>query len=111
MAKMLTITLLAMCCMELLAAQSRSKTRMPPQKAQTKVVAEPWKLLKSKERLVEITTDYGRMIAKLYDSTPLHRDNFIRLVEQKFYDSLLFHRVIPQFMIQGGDPDSKNATE
>lgn len=65
----------------------------------------------AKERLVEISTDYGIMVAKLYDSTPLHRDNFIKLVEQKFYDSLLFHRVINQFMIQGGDPASKNATD
>jgi len=64
-----------------------------------------------KERLVEISTDYGVMVAKLYDSTPLHRDNFIKLVEQKFYDSLLFHRVINQFMIQGGDPASKNAPD
>jgi peptidyl-prolyl cis-trans isomerase B (cyclophilin B) len=66
---------------------------------------------KSSERLVEIITDYGVMIAKLYDSTPLHRDNFIKLVEQKFYDSVLFHRVIKEFMIQGGDPTSKNASE
>lgn len=65
----------------------------------------------SKERLVEITTDFGVMVAKLYDSTPLHRDNFVKLVEQKFYDSLLFHRVINQFMIQGGDPESKNAAD
>jgi peptidyl-prolyl cis-trans isomerase B (cyclophilin B) len=65
--------------------------------------------LQSKERLVEITTDYGVMIARLYDSTPFHRDNFIKLVQQKFYDSLLFHRVIKNFMIQGGDPTSKNA--
>ena len=65
----------------------------------------------TKERLVEISTDYGVMVAKLYDSTPLHRDNFIKLVEQKFYDSLLFHRIINQFMIQGGDPASKNATD
>src|SRR4051812_7766279 len=72
---------------------------------------EPWKLLHSKERLVEISTDFGTMIAKLYDSTPLHRDNFIKLVEQKFYDSLLFHRVIEQFMIQGGDPGSKDAPD
>lgn len=63
------------------------------------------------EKMVEISTDYGVMIAKLYDSTPLHRDNFIKLVQQKFYDSLLFHRVISQFMMQGGDPASKNATE
>lgn len=74
-------------------------------------ISEPWKLLQSKERLVEITTDYGVMIAKLYDSTPLHRDNFVKLVEQKFYDSLLFHRVINEFMIQGGDPTSKNAPD
>ena len=65
----------------------------------------------TKERLVEISTDYGVMVAKLYDSTPLHRDNFIKLVEQKFYDSLLFHRIINQFMIQGGDPSSKNAAD
>lgn len=58
---------------------------------------------------VKIITDSGIVIVKLYDSTPLHRDNFIKLVEQGFYDSLMFHRVIPGFMIQGGDPLSKNA--
>ncbi|MBA4196973.1 MAG: peptidylprolyl isomerase [Chitinophaga sp.] len=62
-----------------------------------------------KETLVEITTDYGVMVAKLYNSTPLHRDNFIKLVKQGFYDSLLFHRIIRDFMIQGGDPVSKYA--
>ena len=45
----------------------------------------------------------------MYDSTPLHRDNFIKLVKQGFYDSLLFHRVIDGFMVQGGDPESKHA--
>ena len=73
-------------------------------------VTDPWKQLNSTERLLEITTDYGVMIAKLYDSTPLHRDNFIKLVQEKFYDSLLFHRIINQFMIQGGDPTSKKCT-
>ena len=58
---------------------------------------------------VKITTDSGVMIVKLYDSTPLHRDNFVKLVQQGFYDSLMFHRVIPTFMIQGGDPVSKHA--
>lgn len=57
-----------------------------------------------------IYTDSGSMIIKLSDSTPLHRDNFVKLVKEGFYDSLLFHRVIPQFMIQGGDPSSKSAT-
>jgi peptidyl-prolyl cis-trans isomerase B (cyclophilin B) len=60
-------------------------------------------------RLVELKTDYGTMIIKLYDSTPSHRDNFIKLVKQGFYDSLLFHRIIKDFMIQGGDPQSKDA--
>ena len=58
---------------------------------------------------MQIETDSGTMVIKLYDQTPLHRDNFIKLVKQHFYDSLLFHRVIKDFMIQGGDPDSKNA--
>jgi len=63
----------------------------------------------TKEKMVEIKTDLGTIVVKLYDSTPLHRDNFIKLVQQKFYDSLLFHRVIQDFMIQGGDPQSKHA--
>jgi len=68
-------------------------------------------LSKPKEQLVEITTPYGIMVAKLYNETPLHRDNFIKLVKEGFYDSLLFHRVIKDFMIQGGDPTSKHATD
>ncbi len=62
-----------------------------------------------KQHEVKITTDYGDIIIKLYNETPKHRDNFLKLVKQNFYDSTLFHRVIKDFMIQGGDPDSKNA--
>lgn len=58
---------------------------------------------------VELQTSYGKIVLLLYDDTPLHRDNFIKLVNDKVYDGLLFHRVIEGFMIQGGDPDSKNA--
>lgn len=58
---------------------------------------------------VKLTTDSGIIVIRLYDSTPLHRDNFVKLVNEHFYDSLLFHRVIKGFMIQGGDPLSKNA--
>ena len=58
---------------------------------------------------IKLTTDSGIIILKLYDKTPLHRDNFLKLVKQHYFDSLLFHRVIKNFMIQGGDPDSKNA--
>lgn len=58
---------------------------------------------------VKISTDSGDMLIRLYDETPLHRDNFVKLVKQHFFDGLLFHRVIPEFMIQGGDPTSKYA--
>lgn len=64
-----------------------------------------------KHRKVKVLTPYGTMIIVLYDQTPQHRDNFIKLVKQHFYDSLLFHRVIKTFMIQGGDPDSKHARQ
>jgi cyclophilin family peptidyl-prolyl cis-trans isomerase len=64
---------------------------------------------KEQQQLVEISTSYGVMVVKLYNETPLHRDNFIKLVSQGFYDSLLFHRIIKSFMIQGGDPLSKHA--
>jgi len=60
--------------------------------------------------LVELSTQYGKMVIQLSDETPLHRDNFIKLVEEGFYDGLLFHRVMNGFMIQGGDPNSRNAT-
>ena len=62
-----------------------------------------------KEYYVKIETSYGDMVVKLYNETPLHRDNFIKLVKEGTYNDLLFHRVINQFMIQGGDPNSRNA--
>ena len=58
---------------------------------------------------VKLTTDSGVIVLRLYNQTPLHRDNFLKLVKQHYFDSLLFHRVIKNFMIQGGDPNSKNA--
>ncbi len=58
---------------------------------------------------IKFTTDSGVIVVRLYNQTPLHRDNFIKLVKQHYFDSLLFHRVIKNFMIQGGDPESKNA--
>ena len=60
---------------------------------------------------VRIKTTAGDILVRLYDETPLHRDNFIKLVKEKFYDGTLFHRVIKDFMIQGGDPDSKGAPQ
>lgn len=65
--------------------------------------------LEGNDYLVTIKTDLGEMKAILFDKTPLHKENFIKLVNEGFYDSLLFHRVIQGFMIQGGDPNSKAA--
>lgn len=64
---------------------------------------------KPNEDIVSIHTSYGVIKVKLYDKTPKHHDNFIRLAESGFFDSTLFHRVIKGFMIQAGDPDSKKA--
>ena len=62
-----------------------------------------------KHQYVKIETSLGTCIVKLYNETPLHRDNFIKLAKAHFYDGTLFHRVIGDFMIQGGDPTSKSA--
>ena len=59
---------------------------------------------------VKITTTLGDIVVRLYDETPLHRDNFIKLASSNYYDEVLMHRVIKNFMIQGGDPDSKGAS-
>lgn len=61
--------------------------------------------------LVQLRTELGTLILALYNETPQHRDNFLKLVREHAYDSLLFHRVIAGFMVQGGDPDSKRAAE
>ena len=58
---------------------------------------------------VKISTTLGDITVRLYDETPLHRDNFLKLAKEGYYDGTLFHRVIKDFMIQGGDPDSKGA--
>ncbi len=60
--------------------------------------------------IVRIQTNYGAMKVALYNETPLHRDNFLKLAKEGFYDGLLFHRVISSFMIQAGDPNSRDTT-
>ncbi len=65
---------------------------------------------KDRKRDVLMQTSYGDIIIRLSDSTPIHRDNFLKLVKTGFYDSILFHRVIQNFMIQAGDPTSRRAT-
>jgi cyclophilin family peptidyl-prolyl cis-trans isomerase len=66
-------------------------------------------LVAQTEKKVLIKTNYGNITIKLYNETPIHRDNFLKLVKEKYYDGILFHRVINQFMIQAGDPNSRNA--
>lgn len=72
-------------------------------------VFKPSKSGHTSTNFVKIETDSGTIVVRLSDKTPLTTANFLKLVKQHFYDGLLFHRVIPGFMIQGGDPDSKNA--
>jgi hypothetical protein len=64
---------------------------------------------KRKDYLVTINTDFGVMRLILYNQTPKHKENFIKLTQEKFYDGLLFHRIMQKFMIQGGDPKSRTA--
>lgn len=66
---------------------------------------------KNKNKFVEIETTMGKIKIELFADVPQHSENFLKLVKDGFYDSLLFHRVIPSFMIQSGDPDSKNALD
>jgi cyclophilin family peptidyl-prolyl cis-trans isomerase len=78
----------------------------PKHKTKPDTVAASIKTLAAK---IKITTSLGDIVVLLYDKTPRHRDNFIKLVNDHFYDSTLFHRVINGFMMQGGDPNSKHA--
>lgn len=64
---------------------------------------------KKRGAIVEMETNYGKVRFLLYEETPMHKENFIKLVESEFYNGLLFHRVIKKFMIQGGDPKSREA--
>ena len=79
----------------------KPKPKPKPKVSKTELKAE-------KEKIIEISTQYGSMFIWLFKATPQHRNNFIKLAESKFYDSTTIHRVIPGFMIQGGDPNSKD---
>ncbi len=104
----LTIVLLA-----LFAVNAHAQVKKKPVKktavTRTRVSFNPPVIKKIPGVRVKLTTDSGVIVIRLYDKTPKHRDNFIKLAGTHFFDSLLFHRVISSFMIQGGDPQSKNS--
>ena len=117
------LLLALLCSAFIFAAQAQVAKKPVPKKVVSKKVVrgKPVVISKTKTTVVKnvndkslkvkITTDSGIIVVKLSDSTPLHRDNFVKLVKEGFYDSLLFHRIIQGFMIQGGDPTSKNAQQ
>jgi len=84
------------------------KQELPVKQAETVLQEKPKKEVMPE---VVIETSMGEIVITLYNETPLHRDNFIKLVNEHYYDGVLFHRIIQGFMIQAGDPDSKTATK
>ena len=78
------------------------------QKETSKVEKQPTAPEEKQEEIVKISTKYGDMYIWLYKATPLHRENFLKLAKAGYYDSTTFHRIISGFMIQGGDPNSKD---
>ena len=102
------ILLLSIILCNCFAGISQEKNVKPTQTVKPENVVPPYKI-QPNDSIVEITTNFGKILVRLYNETPLHRDNFLKLVRTKYFDSLMFHRVIKEFMIQGGDPDSKRA--
>ncbi len=90
-------------------ATQKTAVKKTAAKKTVKTVAKPKKLAPIPGIRVKVTTDSGVMVIRLYDKTLLHRDNFVKLANEHYFDSLIFHRVIQSFMIQGGDPQSKYA--
>lgn len=104
MKRLLLMAALAACC----AATCTSCGSGRSKNARPEAVAAADSILAA-GRLVRFETTLGNFTVRLYDETPRHRDNFLRLVDEGFYDSILFHRVIASFMVQAGDPESRHA--
>lgn len=92
-----------------LSVSCTAQTKKQVSNTQTVTQAATETLKKETMQQVIIETTMGNITIALYNETPLHRDNFIKLVNENFYDGVLFHRIIQEFMIQTGDPDSKGA--
>ncbi len=86
-----------------------AQNKVSEDKSTIEQVAETTIMQEDKRVRVKISTKFGDMVAELYNETPKHRDNFVKLINEGFYNDLLFHRVMSEFMIQGGDPESRGA--
>lgn len=102
------ILLLALCASLLFACKNSSSEKPAVKEQPANEIVEK---VRAEEPVFEIKTNLGTIKVKLYKETPLHRDNFVKLVDQKFFDGILFHRVISGFMIQAGDPLSKDPSQ
>jgi len=108
----ITVPFVLMLCFAITAGAQVKKTPVKKTTVKTTTVKKMTTTVTTKKvpgTRIKITTDSGVMVLRLYDQTPKHRDNFVKLAGDHFFDSLLFHRVIQGFMIQGGDPLSKSA--
>lgn len=107
--KRFSLLLLAVAVVAMLGgyAYSRSKSKV----VMTSQITSQAPVIEKGDALVDIKTSVGDIRVRLFGDTPAHRDNFLKLVKEKYYDGVLFHRVINEFMVQTGDPESKTATE
>ena len=102
---------MAASCMNSCASRSDKKAAAKAELSDSTKTALEMERMKMEEPEFEMVTSLGTMKIKLYSKTPKHRENFAKLVEEKYYDGMRFHRVIEGFMIQGGDPYSKDTTQ
>jgi len=104
----LSLMLSVSCTAQTKKQDALAQAEATPAQTEIQITEEPQKEVMQQ---VVIETSLGNIVIALFNETPLHRDNFIKLVNEQFYDGVLFHRIIQNFMIQSGDPDSKNAAK